>query len=125
MAVEVGRTISALTKQTNKLTQEVKKSRAEVSALDKELKLNPGNVDLVRQKYSAFAKQLTLNQQKIATLNTKRKELDTGFSSGAISQKEYEKEIVKIKKKSRRQPSQSKNVRLCSDDKTQRSEPRK
>ena len=76
MAVEVGRTISALTKQTNKLTQEVKKSRAEVSALDKELKLNPGNVDLVRQKYSAFAKQLTLNQQKIATLNTKRKELD-------------------------------------------------
>lgn len=98
MAVEVGRTISALTKQTNKLTQEVKKSRAEVSALDKELKLNPGTVDLVRQKYSAFAKQLTLNQQKIATLNTKRKELDTGFSSGAISQKEYEKEIVKIKK---------------------------
>lgn len=98
MATEIGRSLSELTKQTTKLGQEIKKSKAEASALDKQLKLNPGNVDLVRKKYAAFEEQLTLNRQKMDLLNKKRSQLDEGWKSGALTQKEYERQLAIIKK---------------------------
>lgn len=97
MATNVGRSISELTKQTQKLTQEVRASKNEVGALDKKLKINPGNVDLVRQKYAQLANQLKANQDKIVLLNKKRAALDAGWKSGTIDQQTYERELVKTK----------------------------
>ena len=81
MAIEIGRSFDELQTKVKGFTDEVKKSQVEVKAIDRALKLDPANVELVKQKYQIFETQLVSTRgkgealkQQIAHLNEVKKE---------------------------------------------------
>ena len=95
---EIGRSFDILDKKIKQVGADIRAADGEVRKLDKSLKLNPGNVDTVRQKYNALSSSLQLNTQKLNLLKQKQGALTAEFKAGNISQKDYERELVKIQK---------------------------
>lgn len=95
---EIGRSFDILDKKIKQVGADIKAADGDVRKLDKSLKLNPGNVDTVRQKYNALSSSLQLNTQKLALLKNKQEILTAEFKTGNVSQKEYERELVKLQK---------------------------
>ena len=95
---EIGRSFDTLNKKIKQLTTEIRTSKAEVRDLDKSLKLNPNDVDKIRQKYAALSDTLSLAAEKVTLLKNKQSTLTDEFKNGNISQSEYEKELVKVQK---------------------------
>ncbi len=95
---EIGRSFDILDKKIKQVSADIKAADGDVRKLDKSLKLNPGNVDGVRQKYNALSSSLQLNTQKLNLLKQKQAQLTAEFKAGNISQKDYERELVKIQK---------------------------
>lgn len=98
MAVKIGRSFDELNKKIQSFRQEITDSNKEITQLDKSLKLNPGNVETVRQKFSLLEKNLQTNAQKLATLKQKQAALNVDFNNGAISQDTYNRQLAKTKK---------------------------
>lgn len=95
---DIGRSFDILDNKIKQVSADIKAADGDVRKLDKSLKLNPGNVDTVRQKYNALSLSLQLNTQKLALLKNKQETLTAEFKAGNISQKEYERELVKLQK---------------------------
>lgn len=95
---EIGRSFDILDKKIKQVGADIKAADGEVRKLDKSLKLNPGNVDTVRQKYTALSSSLQLNTQKLELLKQKQAKLTEEFKAGNISQTEYERELVKVQR---------------------------
>lgn len=95
---EIGRSYDILDRKIKELGADIRAADGDVRKLDKSLKLNPGNVDVVRQKYSALSSSLQLNTQRLTLLKQKQDALTQEFKDGNISQKEYERLLVKTRR---------------------------
>jgi hypothetical protein len=98
---EIGRNFDDLQKKIKGFNSELKNSQQETKALDKALKLDPTNVNLVKQKYEGFSNQLELNKGKADALKLKMAELNRELESGTISQANYDRELKKLEQSSR------------------------
>ena len=101
MAVVVGRSFDELKEKVRGFNSELKNSQTETKALDKALKLDPSNVEAVRQKYETFGTQLELNRQKADALQQQITNLNTEFVNGAISQESYDRQLKALEKQAR------------------------
>ncbi|MCL2598929.1 MAG: hypothetical protein FWD76_03350, partial [Firmicutes bacterium] len=93
---EVARNIDEATAKVKGFTQEIKSAETELRALDKALKVDPSNVDLVTQKYNTLANQLALNEEKAQALKDQIANLKAEWDNGDISQETYEKNLKKL-----------------------------
>lgn len=92
MADEISRSLEATNEQVRKLNGELKITSQELYQVKKSIKLDVGNVELVKQKFALLNSQLTTNVSKITTLKSKQQALDEQYKSGSITEQKYIKQ---------------------------------
>lgn len=95
---KIGRSFDELDQRIKSLNSNIKQTSGNVKALDKDLKMNPGDVDKVRQKFTLLSTNLQTATQKLAALQEKQKRLTADFNSGAITQDTYNRQLAKTTK---------------------------
>lgn len=98
---EVARNVDITAAKIKGFITDIKSVETELRALDKALKIDPSNVELVSQKYKLFEQQLVLNNDKARTLKEQMDNLKAELDSGGISQEAYEKNLKKLEQQSR------------------------
>ena len=92
MADEISRSLEATNEQVKKLNSELKLTSQELFKVKKSIKLDVGNVDLVKQKFALLNSQLTTNVNKLTTLKLKQQALDEQYKNGALTEQKYIKQ---------------------------------
>jgi len=101
MAITVGRTLDEITKKTRELNKEVRGLTGQNRELDKSLKLDSTNVDLLNKRANNTTNSIDKLQQKIALLKERQKEANEQLKAGTITETQYEKletDIIKAER---------------------------
>lgn len=103
MTVRIGGDTSGLTEAINKANKEIKGTQKELNEVNKLLKLDPKNVELLRQKQELLGKQIETTTTKLTKLKEQQKKFDDEAKSGGeVNQEQYRKlqrEIVATEQK--------------------------
>lgn len=86
-----------LDKALRGINNETRKTSAELKKIDNALKFNPGNVDLLRQKYSVLTTQIKTTEEKLRTLRDAQRAAneDPNVDKNSAEYRELEREIIK------------------------------
>ena len=80
------------------VTHDIKSTQTEVKALDKLLKLDPSNTELLAQKQQALADTISNTKEKLDTLKTAQEQAKQQFEAGTLGRDKYnalQQEIIK------------------------------
>ncbi len=91
----IGRSFDILDKKIKQYNSSLKASQNELKKLDKELELDPGNIDAIRLKYEKLEKNIQDLQLKNSVLIQKQEALNKDFEAGAISNSVYQRQLLK------------------------------
>jgi len=97
----VGRSFDELQDKIKSFNRELRETQPELRAIDRGLKLDPGNVDLVNQRFGVFANQLEINRNRADALQQQMARLTGELSSGKISQELYAKQMSTLERQAR------------------------
>lgn len=97
MAVKIGRAFDDLTLKAKEFKQTITDNQKEIKKLDRELKINPGNVDAVRQKFALLEKNLQTNAERISAFKKQQEILNDSFDKGKISESDYNKQLASLR----------------------------
>lgn len=67
--------LSAISKEITKINNEAKEAAQSTKSLGNELKLDPKNLDIIKQRYASLANELDVNTKKIVALQTAEADL--------------------------------------------------
>jgi len=95
---KIGRSFDELDQRVKSFNENIKTTQSELKEVDRQLKLNPGSVDTIRQKYQLLSNNLQTMTAKIAALREKQRALKTDFDNGAITQDTYNRQLAKTQK---------------------------
>ena len=123
ITVEIGGDAAGLQKEIKKINSSLQATTRELKGVDSLLKLDPGNVDLLRQKEDLLNKSLEEQEAKLKQLKTSKKNLDQSMANGTeVNQKEYrnlvreiaatENKVNQLKKSSEEFGSVAKQIKL-------------
>lgn len=97
ITVEIGGDAAGLQKEINKINSSLQATTRELKGVDSLLRLDPGNVDLLRQKEELLNKSLEEQEAKLKQLKTSKKNLDQSMANGTeVNQKEYRNLVREI-----------------------------
>lgn len=95
VTVEIGGDVSGLSKALGKVNSEVNKTQKELKDVEKLLKLDPSNTELLRQKHELLGNQITNTKKKLDTLKQAEEELNkTGVDKHSDQYMALQREIV-------------------------------
>lgn len=86
----IGADTSGLTEALQEVDTAIGKTSGELKEINKALKLDPGNAELLTQKQDALNRQLEATTEKMNKLEAKRSDMDKAFSNNAVWEKAYE-----------------------------------
>ena len=66
---KIGRSFDELDQKVKSFNESIKTTQGELKEVDRQLKLNPGSVDTIRQKYQLLSTKLQTTTAKIVALN--------------------------------------------------------
>lgn len=89
ITVEIGGDTTGLEKAISKVNGTVKKTQTELNEVNKLLKFNPGNADLIAQKQEVLAKQIQNTSEKLKTLKDVQSQVESQFKAGKINDEQY------------------------------------
>ena len=90
VTIEIGGEMTAFKKALNSVKAETGSIQKELNAVNKALKLDPKNVDLLNQKEELFAKLLDSAKNKVEALKAAKAKADAEMAKGAeVSQEQY------------------------------------
>lgn len=115
ITIEIGGDTTGLDKALKGVNSEIRSTQNELKEVDKALKLDPTNVDLLEQKQRALAKSVEATSDKLDTLKEAQKQALEQLEKGEIAQEQYDaltREIVKTEDalKKAKQASEEFNV---------------
>ena len=115
ITIEIGGDTTGLDKALKGVNSEIRSTQNELREVDKALKLDPTNVDLLEQKQRALAKSVEATSDKLDTLKEAQKQALEQLEKGEIAQEQYDaltREIVKTEDalKKAKQASEEFNV---------------
>ena len=97
ITVEIGGDAAGLQKEIKKVNSSLQATTRELKGVDSLLRLDPGNVDLLRQKEELLNKSLEEQEAKLKQLKTSKKNLDQSMANGTeVNQKEYRNLVREI-----------------------------
>ena len=97
ITVEIGGDTTGLDKALKTVNSTIKDTQAELKDVNKALKLDPGNTELLEQKQRNLAKAVEATAEKLDTLKTAQEQAQEQLERGDISQAQYDaltREIV-------------------------------
>lgn len=91
LTVEIGGDTTKLNKSLSEVNREVKSTQRELTQVNKLLKLDPKNVDLLKQKQALLGKQIENTKTKLEKLHEKQEQMKEQLANGEIDQGAYDK----------------------------------
>lgn len=113
ITVEIGGDTTKLQTALKGVNSEIKNTQAQLKDVEKLLKLDPGNTELLAQKQKLLSDAVSETKEKLTTLKTAAEQANTALANGDISQEQYDalqREIIETEqdlKKLEEQANQS------------------
>ncbi len=102
ITVEIGGDTTKLQTALQGVNGEIKNTEAQLRDVNKLLKLDPGNTELIAQKHKLLGQAVDETKEKLAALKEAQKQADEALKNGTISQEQYDglqREIVEMEQK--------------------------
>lgn len=97
ITVEIGGDTTKLQNALKGVNGQIKSTQSQLKDVNKLLKLDPGNTELLAQKHKLLAEAVSETKEKLATLKTAAEQANIALANGEISQEQYDalqREIV-------------------------------
>lgn len=95
IVVEIGGDTKGLSKAISSLNSEIRGTQSELNKVNRLLKLDPTNIDLLKQKEKLLGDQIKNTENKVESLRNAKKKADQEMADGTeINQKQY-RELVR------------------------------
>lgn len=95
VTIEIGGDVSELSKALKGVNSDISKTQKELKDVEKLLKLDPSNTELLRQKHELLGKQVADTKTKLETLRKTEEELNkTGMDKHSEQYRALEREII-------------------------------
>lgn len=97
ITIELGGDTSGLEKSLKGVNKEINSTQKDLKDVERLLKLDPTNTELLRQKQQLLGKQVEQTKDKLGSLKEAEKQAQEQFQKGEISEKQYnalKREIV-------------------------------
>ena len=113
ITVEIGGDTTKLSKALEGVNKNIKNTQTQLKDVQKLLKLDPSNTELLSQKQKLLADSISATKDKLATLKTAAEQANTALANGSISQQQYDalqREIVETGNELKRLEAEAKNA---------------
>lgn len=102
LTVEIGGDTTKLGKALESVNSKSKSLSSELGQINRLLKLDPGNTELLAQKQKVLADAISNTESKLNTLREAEKQVQAQFEKGEVSEEQYrqlQREIIATEKK--------------------------
>lgn len=102
ITIEIGGDVTDLSKSLRSLDKDAKKSSDELREIDKLLKLDPKNTELMTQKQKALADSIETTKKRMETLQEAQKQAKEQLEKGDLGEEQYralQRELIKTGQK--------------------------
>lgn len=110
ITVEIGGDTTKLQTALKGVNSEIKNTQAQLRDVEKLLKLDPGNTDLLAQKHKLLGQAVDETKEKLQTLKTAQEQANQALANGSISQEQYDalqREIIETENELKRLEEQA------------------
>ena len=90
ITIEIGGDTTKLQTALKGINTEVKNTQQQLKDVEKLLKLDPGNTELLAQKHKLLGEAVSATKEKLETLKTAAEQANTALANGDISQEQYD-----------------------------------
>lgn len=104
ITVEIGGDTTKLSKALEDVNKNIKSTQTQLKDVEKLLKLDPKNTELLSQKQKLLADSIATTKEKLTTLKTAAEQANTALANGEISQEQYDalqREIIETEQELR------------------------
>ena len=104
ITVEIGGDTTKLQTALKGVNTEIRNTQSQLKDVEKLLKLDPGNMELIAQRHRLLAQAVSETREKLETLKTAQQQADEALRNGTISQDQYDalqREIVETEQRLR------------------------
>lgn len=89
ITIEIGGDTTGLSKALSGVNKEIKDTQKQLKDVNRLLKMDPGNTELLRQKYDLLNKSIDSTEKKLDTLKQAEKQVQDQFKRGKVSESQY------------------------------------
>ncbi len=89
LTIQIGGDTAGLNKALSGVNQEIRNTQSQLKDVERLLKMDPGNTELLKQKYQLLNKQIDETEGKLVSLKEAEKQVQAQFEKGEISQEQY------------------------------------
>lgn len=110
ITVEIGGDTTKLQNALKGVNGQIKSTQQQLKDVNKLLKLDPGNTELLAQKHKLLGQAVSETKDKLATLKTAAEQANTALAKGEISQAHYDalqREIIETEQDLKRLEEQA------------------
>ena len=110
ITVEIGGDTTKLQTALKGVNTQIKNTQSQLKDVEKLLKLDPGNTELLAQKHKLLGDAVKETKEKLDTLKTAAEQANTALANGEISQEQYDalqREIIETENELRRLEEQA------------------
>ena len=90
ITIEINGDTTGLSKALSGINKDINSTKSELKDIERLLKLDPTNVELLEQKQKNLAKQIGLTEEKLKALKEAEKQAQDQFKKGEISEQQYD-----------------------------------
>ena len=90
ITVEINGDTTGLSKALQGVNKEIRSTQAQLKDVNKLLKLDPGNTELISQKHRLLQQAVEETKKKLQSLKEAQKQADEALKNGTISQEQYD-----------------------------------
>ena len=112
ITVEIGGDTTKLSKALEGVNKDIKGTQTQLKDVQKLLKLDPTNTELLSQKHKLLADAVTATKEKLEVLKTAAEQANTALANGEISQQQYDalqREIIETENELKRLTTEANN----------------
>ena len=90
IVIEIGGDTTKLESALKNVNTEIKNTESKLKDVNKLLKMDPGNADLIAQKYKTLQTEIQATKEKLNTLKEASKQADQALADGKMSKDQYD-----------------------------------
>ena len=112
ITVEIGGDTTKLSKALEGVNKDIKGTQTQLKDVQKLLKLDPTNTELLSQKHKLLADAVSATKEKLEVLKTAAEQANTALANGEISQQQYDalqREIIETENELKRLTTEANN----------------
>lgn len=90
ITIELGGDTTGLDKALEGTDKKIRSTQSSLKDVNRLLKLDPKNTELLRQKFTLLSQEVELNEDKLVSLKEAEKQVQKQFEAGDIGQEQYD-----------------------------------